>query len=706
MPPKTNVVLTTCKLFLFTFFLLTLFSNSQSQAQDAPFNCLSADSLFGESENDQFGRILVGGSDFNNDGTPDFIVASQYVDPDNSNDQGKVYLYSGLDLSLLKTFEPTISGWHNFGRSVDTLGDINNDGYGDLIVGASAWYDSSTATTIQGAAVVFSGLDKSVLFVATYDSSSNWFGKSVACIGDLNNDNINEFAVAGATYDSFPYTDSSRVVIYDGATFAKLHTLKENIYTSQDGYGFKVIGPGDLNNDSIPDIVVSDVLRDWVYVYSGADYSLLWSLGNMGADFGADMAGLGNVNNDSYNDIIISTSSGISSTYILSGFDGSVIYNMVLATSYSVGRVGDINRDGYADFAIGQYDNSRGRFDIFSGKDTTRLYFSGGKYNGNHYGNKIIAADLDSDGISEIIVAAANFSHIDNGTASGLIKIYGCISPDSTCFGGNDIDNDGWNDECDNCKFFYDQYQRDTDDDGIGDACNDDASVWTGSDVLMYGISRQWVTFDSVSVGGDITVQYVTDGPALDPNFAILPNSGQMLYNVSTTATFEGNVEVCFYYDPTDVINEDSVKIYHYDSTGAWVDITTNLQTQYNLVCGVTDHFSPFAVVVNKVAMDIEHIDTPNLPDNFSLSQNYPNPFNPTTEIQFSLPSRTNVSIEIFNTIGQRVKTLHNGELSAGSYNVTWDGSNESGSQVASGVYMYRLTTDNYTASKKMILMK
>ncbi len=97
---------------------------------------------------------------------------------------------------------------------------------------------------------------------------------------------------------------------------------------------------------------------------------------------------------------------------------------------------------------------------------------------------------------------------------------------------------------------------------------------------------------------------------------------------------------------------------------------------------------------------------TNKVPAAFALDQNYPNPFNPTTTIGFSLPKSENVRILIYNSIGQLVKTLVDNHFSAGSYKVTWDGRNVSGSSVSSGVYFYKLTTKGFSQTRKMLLMK
>jgi Secretion system C-terminal sorting domain len=92
---------------------------------------------------------------------------------------------------------------------------------------------------------------------------------------------------------------------------------------------------------------------------------------------------------------------------------------------------------------------------------------------------------------------------------------------------------------------------------------------------------------------------------------------------------------------------------------------------------------------------------TDKLPSGFELAQNYPNPFNPSTVINFSIPMHSNVKVAVYNVLGKEVAVLIDGELNAGNYNVTWDAKDD-----ASGTYFYRITTPNFTSTKKMILLK
>lgn len=101
-------------------------------------------------------------------------------------------------------------------------------------------------------------------------------------------------------------------------------------------------------------------------------------------------------------------------------------------------------------------------------------------------------------------------------------------------------------------------------------------------------------------------------------------------------------------------------------------------------------------------------IDFPHssLPEGFELHQNYPNPFNPTTTIAFDLPIAGEVSLQVFNLLGQKVRQLHTGRLSAGDHHVEWDGRTDGGAAVASGVYFYRLVAGDYSRARKMVLLR
>ncbi len=119
----------------------------------------------------------------------------------------------------------------------------------------------------------------------------------------------------------------------------------------------------------------------------------------------------------------------------------------------------------------------------------------------------------------------------------------------------------------------------------------------------------------------------------------------------------------------------------------------------------VAPHFAGAALL--SFPTDVQVISNGSLlPKAFALSQNYPNPFNPSTKIGFDVPKKAHVTLAIYNVLGQQVRTLINEELDANSYSVIWEGDNDSGVKVASGMYFYKLVSADFVKSRKMMLVK
>ena len=111
--------------------------------------------------------------------------------------------------------------------------------------------------------------------------------------------------------------------------------------------------------------------------------------------------------------------------------------------------------------------------------------------------------------------------------------------------------------------------------------------------------------------------------------------------------------------------------------------------------------------VNNNIVADVDEDEHGNiLPHQFELSQNYPNPFNPVTNIKYNIPARSYVTIEVYNVIGQKIRTLVDENKSAGEYHTTWNGDDSYGQKVSTGVYFCRFQAGDYVETKKMILLK
>jgi len=124
----------------------------------------------------------------------------------------------------------------------------------------------------------------------------------------------------------------------------------------------------------------------------------------------------------------------------------------------------------------------------------------------------------------------------------------------------------------------------------------------------------------------------------------------------------------------------------------------------YSFSAGGSDLY--VSTVSTEGATDVYEPLEANLPSGFTLDQNYPNPFNMTTRIEFTLPRRSEVTLTIYNLLGQVARTYDRENLPAGSFSVEWDGASEDGRPLASGIYFYRLVTTDFAASRKMVLLK
>lgn len=125
---------------------------------------------------------------------------------------------------------------------------------------------------------------------------------------------------------------------------------------------------------------------------------------------------------------------------------------------------------------------------------------------------------------------------------------------------------------------------------------------------------------------------------------------------------------------------------------------------QFDGVDGIPGYFDN--IVVNSLATSVEDNSSSIIPNEIALEQNYPNPFNPETQISYQLATGGYISLAIHDLLGREIKTLVSEEQPSGSYTVSWDGRDESGNIVPSGIYLYSLKAGIYIESKKMILMK
>lgn len=163
--------------------------------------------------------------------------------------------------------------------------------------------------------------------------------------------------------------------------------------------------------------------------------------------------------------------------------------------------------------------------------------------------------------------------------------------------------------------------------------------------------------------------------------------------NITISASENSLLPEGLYFSLIDIQN----KSINYDilNTVSSVENNSDLLFDYKIVSGDKN----YVITTSEEILN-------NIPDEYFLSQNYPNPFNPITNLDYELPKRSKVQISIYNVLGQQVKILVNEEQNYGSHSIFWDGLDQLGNEVSTGVYFARMTTSSFIKTKKMLLLK
>jgi hypothetical protein len=438
--------------------------------------------------------------DVNNDGIPDFVVGNSR-DGANGYNSGSVRVMSGADGSELFIFNGNNQS-DEFGYSVSGAGDVNNDGYDDIIVGA---YADDTNSYNSGSATIFSGQDGSILYTFNGDSSYDYFGSSVSGLGDINNDGHDD-VIVGAYLDDNNGSNSGSAKIYSGVDGSVLYTLNGD--NSDARFGTSVSNVGDLNGDGYPDIIVggsgtsaADQNAGSVSAFSGVNGELLYSVNGESINdyFGFSVSDVGDINQDGFIDIIVgaykddNAGSDSGSASVFSGHDGSLIYQFNGSAEgdlfgYSVSGGGDVNQDGYPDVVIGApgSNGSLGSVNIYSGIDGSHIITIIGYEKSQRFGSVVShLSDIDGDGSDDIIVRSSASTRVinningdwDNDGVHNFIDPYPLIYTDET----SDYDQDGITD-VNEPGFGTDFLLSDTDGDGVSDG--DEVYVYLSNPLL------------------------------------------------------------------------------------------------------------------------------------------------------------------------------------------------------------------------------
>ncbi|MEO7997228.1 MAG: FG-GAP-like repeat-containing protein, partial [Gemmatimonadaceae bacterium] len=379
----------------------------------------------GEAAGDEFGWIARGIGDVDKDGVTD-IAASATANLPVGTAIGKVYAYSGKSGKLLWKKEGPKGSF--FGNTLESAGDVNKDGVPDVIVGAPG---------INGF-FIYSGLDGRELRKTVGDSTTNDMGRGVAGVGDLNHDGFADVIASAPAATAGKGANTGRVVIYSGKDGKALLTIDGE--KAGDSFG-STIGVGDGRYFVIGAAGAGATAAGRVYAFDGLNPKPLFKqeADSTGTALGAMFASVvGDVNGDGIPDMYATdfansaNGPGTGRAYIFSGKTGEKLFvksGELAGEGFGIGagRTGDVNGDGHADFIVAgwQYAGaawSGGRVQVFSGKDGSVLQTFTGRVPGETLGfDAVGVGDVDGDGTTDYLLTSA--WSVVNGVRSGRMYI-------------------------------------------------------------------------------------------------------------------------------------------------------------------------------------------------------------------------------------------------------------------------------------------
>jgi hypothetical protein len=444
-----------------------------------PLLTSSADTQLGASQAAAgFGRHVAGAGDVNGDGFDDVIVGAEMYDA-GETDEGAAFVFLGGPSGIANNAAPSATLQSNqtqaFLGRVAGAGDVNGDGYADVIVGAHA-YDSGE--TEEGAAFVFLGSSTGIAngtpatAAATLQGNQigATFGISEASAGDINGDGYSDVIVGAENYNggggAFIFLGGAAGIASGGPATAATSLISSQASAS---FGFSVAGAGDVNGDGFSDVIVGanrwdapETSEGGAFIYlggpagiaSGSQASATTTLqsNQIGALFGFSVAGAGDVNGDGFSDVIVgaylydSGETNEGAAFVFLGQASGVPNASVLGASATlqsnqasarfgerVAGAGDVNGDGYADVVVGAsgYDSGQtdegGAFVFIGGPSgivsadvlTAFVRLQSNQVSAAFGVEAAGAGDIDGDGHADVIVGAPAYDagHTDEGVA-------------------------------------------------------------------------------------------------------------------------------------------------------------------------------------------------------------------------------------------------------------------------------------------------
>lgn len=412
----------------------------------------------------QFGLGVAPAGDVNGDGYNDVIIGAHKFEftpgcPDAGCDDGLIAIYHGSANALGAGANPAPASLFNTigfsvrtGWAVSTAGDVNADGYSDVIIGD--WRDSVGTSFYEGTAFVFHGSAAGIVTVPATILQPNltqcYFGQSVSTAGDINGDGYADVMVGAIQFSNGHLNEGATFVYLGGVTGVSSSSfLRYESNTINGQMGESVSTAGDVNGDGYSDMVVGIPNAERVQVYHGGTYNVSTSpaftraSGSTNALLGAATANAGDVNGDGYSDAIFGApgasngqaNEGLAFVHYGSPGGLSPLPSVTLETNVagaafgtSVASAGDINGDGYSDVLVGApLSSGTGAVYLFSGSPaglstSPSTVLTGSS--GSRFGASVFkAGDVNADGYSDVVIGAPGeeMAYVFLGRPAGLV---------------------------------------------------------------------------------------------------------------------------------------------------------------------------------------------------------------------------------------------------------------------------------------------
>jgi hypothetical protein len=440
-------------------------------AAGPPFGAVPAWTVVCSQAGANFGYSIASG-DVNRDGFADVVVGARFYD-EGETDEGKAFLYlggpSGLSSTPAWTAQSDQAG-ARFGVSVASGGDVNGDGFNDVLVGATLasgdQANSGRAFLYLGSA---GGLSSTPSWIGESHQGFSNYGVSVAFTGDVNGDGFNDVLIGADTYDN-PLVNEGAVFLYLGSATG-LPLTPSAIRSSGQAYsdfGLSVAGAGDVNGDGYDDVLVGADLYTVGSVQSGRAFLYLGSPSGIGAQsawvgqstqdgalYGCSVASAGDINRDGFDDVLVGAqhdyvagqSLGYGRAYLYRGARDGLGQQAAWTeegdspgahVGHAVASAGDVNGDGFPDVIVGAHEYSHP--EILEGR--VSLYLGGvaglsdvvwsveSDTSGVGLGSSVAAGDVNGDHLSDVVIGA---SGDDNGVnVAGYAETYLATGPPPT----------------------------------------------------------------------------------------------------------------------------------------------------------------------------------------------------------------------------------------------------------------------------------